>query len=106
MNKSFIKTRYAHIRASHNISARKLSQELGQSTEYINQIENGKSLPSIEGLFNFCEYFNISLGEFFNEEFKYPIEYKEIITELNKLDSLEIKQIYDLIKLISSSKKS
>ena len=104
MEKSFIKDRYAKIRTSHNISARRLSQELGQSTEYINQIENGKSMPSIEGLFNFCEYFGITLGEFFNEEFKYPIEYKNIIAELNKLDALEIRQIYDLIKLISSSK--
>ena len=104
MEKTFIKSRYAEIRASFNISARKLSLELGQSTEYINQIENGKSMPSIEGLFNFCEYFNISLGEFFNEEVKFPIEYKKIINELNKLDAIEISKIYEMIKLISSLK--
>lgn len=63
-------------------------------------------MPSIEGLFNFCDYFNISLGEFFNEEFKYPMEYKKIIAELNKLDTLEINKIYELIKMISSLKNS
>ena len=59
MDKNFIKERYAKIRLAHNISARKLSLELGQSTEYINQIENGKNMPSVEGLMNFCNYFNI-----------------------------------------------
>ena len=101
MDKMFIKERYASIRNAHNISARKLSLELGQSSEYINQIENGKCLPSIEGLFNFCEYFKIGIAEFFNEEFKYPIEYKDIINELNKLDKLALTQITDLLKLIN-----
>ena len=41
MDKGFIKERYARIRLAHNISARRLSMELGQSSEYINQIETG-----------------------------------------------------------------
>ena len=90
MDRTFIRNRYATIRNSHKISARKLSQELGQSTEYINQIENGKCMPSIEGLFNFCEYFNVSIAEFFQDNFKYPIEYKELISELNKLVAIEL----------------
>ncbi len=105
MDKKFVQTRYATIRLAHDISARKLSLELGQSTEYINQIENGKNMPSLEGLFNFCEYFGITLGEFFEEEIAYPVEYKRIIEELNKLDSLELKQIHDLILLINSKRK-
>lgn len=104
MDKMFIKERYANIRNAHNISARKLSMELGQSSEYINQIETGKNMPSVEGLINFCEYFNITLTEFFNEELKYPIQYKDIIEELNKLDALELEQIINLIKLINSKK--
>ncbi len=104
MDKKFVQQRYASIRLAHNLSARKLSLELGQSTEYINQIESGKNLPSLEGLFNFCDYFQISLGEFFEEEFTYPIEYKTLIKELNKLDSLELKQIIDLLSLINSKK--
>ncbi len=105
MDKKFIQQRYATIRLAHNISARKLSLELGQSTEYINQIENGKNMPSLEGLFNFCDYFHLSLGEFFEQDYTYPVEYKKIIQELNRLDSLELKQIYDLIILINSKKK-
>ncbi len=105
MDKNFVQKRYATIRLAHDISARKLSLELGQSTEYINQIENGKNMPSLEGLFNFCDYFGISLGEFFEENFEYPVEYRKIIEELNKLDSLELKQIYDLLLLINKNRR-
>lgn len=105
MDKEFIRHRYAVIRNAHNISARKLSFELGQSSEYINQIENGKSMPSIENLLNFCEYFNISLGEFFAEDFSYPVEYKAIIRELNKLDSIELGTVTKLLQIINANKK-
>lgn len=101
MDRNFIKERYAKIRLAHNISARKLSLELGQSTEYINQIESGKNMPSVEGLLNFCNYFNISVGEFFEDKFNYPVEYSAIIEELNKMDALTIKHIYELLKIIN-----
>lgn len=101
MDREFIKDRYAKIRLAHDISARRLSLELGQSTEYINQIENGKNMPSVEGLLNFCNYFDISVGEFFEDKFNYPVEYVAIIEELNKMDALAIKQVYELLKLIN-----
>ncbi|MCH5147593.1 MAG: helix-turn-helix transcriptional regulator [Clostridiales bacterium] len=101
MDKSYVQLRIARIRTAHNISARKVSIALGQSTEYINQIESGKALPSLEGLFNICDYFNISLGEFFDDRFEFPIEYTHIIEELNKMDSIAVNQVYELLKLIN-----
>ena len=105
MDKSFIRQRYAVIRNAHNISARKLSFELGQSSEYINQIENGKNLPSLENLFNFCDYFGLTLSEFFEEGAAYPVEYREIIKELNRLETSELALVSELIKLINKRKK-
>ena len=101
MDKKFVQMRIARIRNAHNVSARKVSMELGQSTEYINQIENGKALPSLEGLFNICDYFNISLSEFFDDRLEFPVEYKHIIDELNKMDSVAVNQVYELLKLIN-----
>ena len=101
MDKNYIKDRYAKIRLAHNISARKLSMELGQSTEYINQIENGRCLPSVEGLLNFRDYFQISVGEFFEERFQYPVQYSKIIEELNQMDEQTVGKIYELLKLIN-----
>jgi len=105
MEKEFVKDRYASIRNAHQISARKLSFALGQSSEYINQIENGKMMPSVEGLLNFCDFFGIKPSEFFDETMNYPIEFKGIIRELNKLDSIELKQVSDLLRLITSGKE-
>ena len=104
MDKKFIQRRYATIRNAHKISARKLSFELGQSSEYINQIENGNNLPSLENLLNFCEYFNITLSEFFDESMNYPVEYKAIIKELNKMDNSECELVLNLLKTINRNK--
>ena len=51
--KDFISKRIATIRNANNISARKLSIEMGQGSEYINQIENGRKMPSMEGFYLF-----------------------------------------------------
>ena len=82
-----------------------MSLDLGQSSEYINQIENGRSMPSIEGLINICDYFDITMSEFFDESIVYPIQYKELLQELNKLDSIELEKVIDIVKLISANKK-
>lgn len=104
MDKKFIQTRYAKIRNANKISARKLSFELGQSSEYINQIENGNNLPSMESFLNFCEYFKITPAEFFDENITYPIEYKEVVKELNKLNPDEYETVLNLIKVINRKK--
>ncbi len=101
VDKKFISKRIATLRNAKGISARAMSLDLGQSSEYINQIENGRSIPSIEGLINICDYFGITLSEFFDTNLLYPIQYKELIKELNKLDSLELQKIIDIIKLIT-----
>ncbi len=102
MDRNFIKERYAKIRLAHNISARRLSLELGQSSEYINQIESGKNMPSLEGLINFCNFFDIPIGEFFEERCNFPVEYSDIIEELNKLDVMTVRLIYELLRKINN----
>ena len=52
IDKTFIGKRIAVLSNAKKISARGIRIDLGQSTEYINQIENGPSMPSLEGLLN------------------------------------------------------
>ena len=42
-----------------------MSYDLGHSRGYINNITSGKSLPSLTELFAICDYFEITLPEFF-----------------------------------------
>lgn len=104
MDKKYIGQRIAQLRGAKKISARSMSIELGQSTEYINQIENGRSLPSVEGLLNICEYLEISPSDFFDTQTKYPLQYKNLFKELDKLDEFELEQIVGLVKLINRNK--
>ena len=55
----FTQNRIAQLRQQKGVSARDMSLSLGQNSSYINQIENRKALPSLQGLFYICEYFDI-----------------------------------------------
>ena len=55
------------LRNERKISAREMSLELGQNVNYINYIENGKHLPSMQGFFSICEYFDLPPSEFFDK---------------------------------------
>lgn len=105
MEKDFIAKRFASIRLAKNISARQLSLDLEQGSQYINQIENGRKLPSLDGLLKFCNHCSLSLKEFFDDEQEYPIQYKELLKYLNKLDNEELNEVISITKRIAINKK-
>ena len=86
------------MRTDHDISARELSLQLGQSTGYINTIENGKSLPSMKMFLYICEYFHITPKEFFDEEMEYPVLIERMIQESKKLDANALESILGVMK--------
>ncbi len=51
--------RLAQLREKKNVSAREMSLAIGQNPGYINNIESGKSLPSLPGVFYICDYLGI-----------------------------------------------
>lgn len=102
MDENYIKKRIAQLRTQQGISARELSLTLGQSTGYINTIENGKSLPSMSMFLVICDYFKISPKDFFDEEVKYPKILSELVNESKKLDE---KSLQSLLSIIKSMKK-
>ncbi len=52
--------RLKEVREKNKISMRKLAEDMGISVSNISFYESGKSVPSIEVLFNFARYFQIS----------------------------------------------
>lgn len=50
MIEEFIPARTIQLRTSKGVSARDMSLSIAQAARYINNIENKKTLPSIEGL--------------------------------------------------------
>ena len=79
-------------------SAREMSLALGQNPSYINRIENGKALPSMQGFFSICEYLQITPGDFFNEDSEAPREVRELMEKIEKLTPEQrtlIRQVVD-----------
>lgn len=98
MYEEFTQNRIAQLRLQKGVSARDMSLSLGQNSSYINQIENKKALPSLQGFFYICEYFAITPQQFFDEENNYPLEIADLIKDIKKLDEEALKHISGLVK--------
>ena len=70
--------RLTELRMAKNASARDMSLSIGLSGNYINNIENKHSFPSMQVFFYICDYFDISPKEFFDFENTNPTKLKEI----------------------------
>jgi hypothetical protein len=81
-----------------------MSLSLGQGVNYINTIENHKSLPSMTVFMYICEYLEISPKEFFDEENKNPKQIQDIVYELKHLNDEQLKSILTLIKNFTKNK--
>ena len=66
MDIEFVRERITQLRLLKGVSEYKMSYDLGHSRGYINNISSGKSLPSLTEFFAICEYFDITVIEFFN----------------------------------------
>ena len=70
-----------------------MSLSIGQATNYINNIENGKTMPSVQGLFYICEYLKIPLSDFFDEGNQYPALLKQVVEKLKPLNDKALDAI-------------
>ena len=104
MYENFLSDRLAELRIQKGISARDMSLTLGQANNYINTIENRKSLPSMQSFFYICEFFGITPQEFFDPGNSNPKMLKEFIQEAKKLDSESFSHILGIMKALNKDK--
>lgn len=90
--------RLSQLRDQKGISARDMSLSLGYSSGYINGVENQKSYPSMQSFLNICEFLEVTPVEFFDLENKCPTEYRELISDLNKLTPEMREHVEAIIK--------
>ena len=98
MYENFISDRLAKLRMQKGVSARDMSLSLGQANNYINTIENRKSLPSMQSFFYICEFLGVTPQEFFDEENAVPAALREFIAEAKKLDENTMTHILSIMK--------
>lgn len=98
MDEKDFSLRLAQLREKKGVSARDMSLSMGQNPGYINNIESGKSMPSLTGIFYICDYLGITPSEFFDMEVQNPTKLNEIIENLKQLDDRQLDTIAMLIK--------
>lgn len=95
--------RLAELRAQKGVSARDMSLSIGQNAAYINNIENGRALPSMSAFLFICDYLGISPQEFFDMDSKEPAEIRELIENIKKLDSEQLHNISGIVRGLVSN---
>ena len=98
MDEKDFSLRLAQLREKKGVSARDMSLSMGQNPGYINNIESGKSMPSLSGIFYICDYLGVTPGEFFDVDTQNPTKLKEIISNLKHLDDRQLDTISMLIR--------
>ncbi len=98
MDEKDFSLRIATLRTKKGVSARDMSLSMGQNPGYINNIESGKSLPSLSGIFYICDYLNITPSELFDMDVENPEKLKGIIEDLKRLNDKQLDTIATLIK--------
>lgn len=92
--------RLAQLREKKGVSARDMSLSIGQNPGYINNIESGKSMPSLSGFFYICDYLGITPSAFFDLDSHNPSRLNAVISRMKKLDEKQLETVDALLKYI------
>lgn len=90
--------RIAQLREQKGVSARDMSLSMGQNPGYINNIESGKSMPSLSGIFYICEYLGIEPKDLFDLDIKAPSKANELYAIAKKLNDDQLDHLIALAK--------
>lgn len=99
----YIRNRIAELRRQKKISETKLSIELGHSRSYFSTMNRDKTIPSIGALVEICDYFGITLADFFAnflskvEGSKSSVQSELIKIMVEKSSDLDEKELNALI---------
>lgn len=104
MYEDFLPERLAKLRTQKGVSARDMSLTLGQANNYINNIENKKSLPSMQAFFYICDFLGVTPQEFFDEGNPYPEALQELMAEAKKLDAESMDYILGIMRKLNDTK--
>lgn len=98
MDEKEFSKRLASLREKKGVSARDMSLSIGQNPGYINNIETGKSMPSLSGFFYICEYLGITPSAFLDSENENPACFAELFRDLKRLNDQQLANITSIIK--------
>ena len=75
-----------------------------QANNYINNVENKKTLPSMQSFFYICEYLGVTPKEFFDEGNPNPTALNEFIAEATMLNTHAMSYILGIMNAMTSQR--
>lgn len=102
MTAEFVRDRITQLRIQKGVSEYKMSYDLGHSRGYINNISSGKALPSMAEFFAICEYFGITVIEFFDDRQANPKRIGEISEKLCGLSDGDLALVLQLLERLQA----
>ncbi len=101
MYKQFLRDRITQLRLQKGVSEYQMSLDLGRSRGYIQNISSGKSLPSVEVLFEICDYFGLTPAQFFVDCNDFPVLIEEATRGLRKINDSDRLLILNCINRLT-----
>lgn len=105
MNETFIRERITQLRLKKNVSEYKMSLDLGHSKGYIQNIVSGRTLPSLNEFLYICEYLNVSLKDFFDENIQYPLLIQQALDGMKELEDEDLVALINIIERLNVKHK-
>ena len=90
--------RLAQLREKKGVSARDMSLSIGQNPGYINNIESGKSMPSLAGFIYICDYLIITPKDFFDTDEQNPEKLIGLIKNLKRLNDRQLEAVAVIVE--------
>lgn len=89
--------RLKDLRKKKGVSQRQMSLHICQSEGYITKLERRDSLPSLPVLLSICQYFSMSIEEFFDEKYTYTPAKQNIINIVKTMDDQKAEHLLPVI---------
>lgn len=84
--------RIRFFRILKNVSARRMSIDMGHSQAYVSNMEKGKTVPSIKEFYNICDYLGVDYRFFFGvtvenmKEIFFSINRRQVMMEIYRIN--------------------
>ena len=97
MYEDFVRERITQLRLKKGVSEYQMSYDLGHSRGYVYNISQGKALPPLKEFFAICDYFEITLQQFFDDATQNPELIQKAVEGMKRLDENDMLMLLGFI---------
>ena len=108
----YIRNRITELRLNRSITESQLSKDLGHARSYLSNMNRENTIPSIQSIVDICDYFDITVSEFFAgfvskiNDAKSPVQLDIIRELLEKTSNLNDQELNILLCATKNLTKS